>query len=198
MADQPPANPYQFDSQTPYMQQPEAKPVQQVKSIKVLGIVNIVWGILQFLATCGGLAFTLATGPLELFEMPTPQDPLNQAMLHSEPYGIYTTVSGIAGLLFSIVLIASGMALIKYKRMGRTLGVAWCYYTFISFLLGHLMGWMFIYPTALEEAQAMDDTMHITIVVGIVVGTVFSFVAIIYPLVFLIYSAKAPFRNALD
>ena len=60
------------------------------------------------------------------------------------------------------------------------------------------MGWMFIYPTALENAQAMDDTMHITIVVGIVVGTVFSFVAIIYPLVFLIYSAKAPFRNALD
>lgn len=198
MANQPPSNPYEFDSQTPYMQQPEAAPAQHVKSVKILGVVNIVWGCLQFLGSCGGLAFALATGPLALFEIPAPQDPLNQAILSSEPYGIYTMASQIVGLLFSFVIIASGVALIKYKGVGRTLGVAWCYYAFISFVTAHLMGWMYIYPVALEEAKATNETMHITIVVGIVVGTIFSLVSLIYPLIFLIYSAKTPFKDALD
>ena len=198
MENQPPSNPYEFDSQTPYMQQPEAAPAQRVKSVKILGIVNIVWGSLQFLGSCGGLAFALATGPLHLFEIPAPQDPINQAILNSEPYRIYTMASQIIGLLFSFVIIASGVALIKHKGIGRTLGVAWCYYAFLSFAIGHLMGWMFIYSVALEEAKAMNETMHITIVVGIVVGTLISVVSLIYPLIFLIYSGKTRFKDALD
>ena len=44
MASQPPSNPYQFESQTPYAAAPQIQTSDKPKAIKVFGILNVIFG----------------------------------------------------------------------------------------------------------------------------------------------------------
>ncbi|HIA63917.1 MAG TPA: hypothetical protein EYN93_13670 [Planctomycetaceae bacterium] len=70
MASQPPSNPYQFESQTPYATAPQAEALVKPKAIKVFGVLNVIFGGLGLLGTCIGLVAILALTTFDLIPIP--------------------------------------------------------------------------------------------------------------------------------
>jgi hypothetical protein len=202
MVSQPPSNPYQFESQTPYV---APTPVQQLvkpKAIKVFGILNVCFGGLGSLGTCVGLGAILAMTTFDLISIPKGES--NPAFVTQDAnvfLYFYNITTAACGLIFAIVLLASGIGLLTNKKWGRTAGLVWAGYCVLSTIVVSVVTWTHIYPYQLET---MDETMAATpnagaILIGsMIFGNVLSFGFLIYPGLFALFSSKQPFKDALN
>ena len=91
-------------------------------SVTVMGVLNLVFGILGLLAVlCGGGVVALAVAGLSNAPPPKPGEPdlvgLFKAIDQEVPsYKIYMGASLVIGLILSIVLIVAGVGLLRMKR----------------------------------------------------------------------------------
>ena len=239
MASQPPSNPYQFDSQTPYATAPQAAALVKPKAIKVFGVLNVIFGGLGLLGTCIGLGFILLTSDLipnnnktgyecrscegevgqSALECPhcgttLPALPRKQSLqetMQSNPGFVtqdenaflyfYNIISNAVALLFAIVLLVSGIGLLKHKKWGRTTGLAWAAYCVLATIVVSVVTWTHIYPYQLEtmdEAAAAVPNMETILLVSMIFGNVLSVAYLIYPSLFVIFGSKQSFKDALD
>jgi hypothetical protein len=201
MASQPPSNPYQFDSQTPYATAPQAEALVKPKVIKVFGVLNVIFGGLGLLGTCIGLGAILAiTSGL----IPLPDGQSNPAFVTQDQNAFlyfYNIISAAVALLFAIVLLVSGIGLLQHKKWGRTTGLAWAAYCVLSTIVVSVVTWTHIYPYQLEtmdEAAAAVPNMEAILLGSMIFGNVLSVGYLIYPGLFALFSSKPPFKNALD
>ncbi|MCS5632560.1 MAG: hypothetical protein NZ744_17115 [Pirellulaceae bacterium] len=203
MASQPPSNPYQFESQTPYAAAPQVQTSDKPKAIKVFGILNVIFGGLGLLGTCIGLGAILAiTSGL----LPAPEGQSNPAFVTQDEDAFlyfYNIISATFALLFTIVLLASGIGLLQHKKWGRNTGLAWVAYSVIATIITSVVTWTHIYPHQLEmlptnEAMANVPNMEAILLGSMIFGNVLSVGFLIYPGLFAVFSSNQPFKDALD
>ena len=203
MTSQPPSNPYQFDSQTPYATAPQAAALVKPKVIKVFGVLNVIFGGLGLLGTCIGLVAILALTTFDLIPIPEGN---NAAFVTQEENAFlyfYNIISAAVALLFAIVLLVSGIGLLKHKKWGRTTGLAWAAYCVLATIVVSVVTWTHIYPYQLEtlannEATAAVPNMEAILLGSMIFGNVLSVGYLIYPGLFALFSSKPPFKDALD
>jgi hypothetical protein len=201
MSSQPPSNPYQFESQTPYAAVSQVQTFEKPKAIKVFGILNVIFGGLGLLGTCIGLGAILAiTSGL----IPVPDGQSNPAFVLQEENAFlyfYNILSAAFALLFTIVLLTSGIGLLRHKRWGRTTGLAWVAYCVLSTIVVSVVTWTHIYPYQLEtmdEAAAAVPNMEAILLGSMIFGNVLSVGYLIYPALFVLFGSKQSFKDALD
>ena len=201
MAIQPPSNPYQFESQTPYATAPQAAALVKPKVIKVFGVLNVIFGGLGLLFTCIGLGFILAiTSGL----IPLPDGQSNPAFVTQDENAFlyfYNITSAAGALIFTIVLLVSGIGLLKHKKWGRTAGLTWAGYSVLTTIVALVVTWTHIYPYQLEtmdETAAAVPNMEVILLGSMIFGNVLSVGFLIYPGLFALFSSKQPFKDALD
>ena len=203
MASQPPSNPYQFDSQTPYATAPQAEALVKPKAIKVFGVLNVIFGGLGLLGTCIGLGAILAiTSGL----IPVPDGQSNPAFVTQDENSFlysYNIISAACALIFTIVLLVSGIGLLRHQKWGRTTGLAWSVYSILSTIVTTVITWTHIYPYQLEmldtnEATAGLPNMEAILLGSMIFGNVLSVGYLIYPGLFAVFSSKQPFKDALN
>ena len=115
----------------------------------------------------------------------------------------YNIISNAVALLFAIVLLVSGIGLLKHKKWGRTTGLAWAAYCVLSTIVVSVVTWTHIYPYQLEmlatnEAMADVPNMEAILLGSMIFGNVLSVGYLIYPGLFALFSSKPPFKDALD
>jgi hypothetical protein len=201
MTSQPPSNPYQFESQTPYAATPQFQTLDKPKAIKVFGILNVIFGGLGLLGTCIGLGAILAiTSGL----LPAPEGQSNPAFVTQDEDAFlyyYNIISATFALIFTIVLLVSGIGLLQHKKWGRTTGLAWAAYCVLSTIVVSVVTWTHIYPYQLEtmdEAAAAVPNMEAILLGSMIFGNVLSVGFLIYPGLFAVFSSNQPFKDALD
>ena len=203
MASQPPSNPYQFEGQTPYAAAPQVQTSDKPKAIKVFGILNVIFGGLGLLGTCIGLGAILAiTSGL----LPAPEGQSNPGFVTQDEDAFlyfYNIISAAFALLFTIVLLASGIGLLRYRKWGRNTGLAWVAYSVIATIIASVVTWTHIYPHQLEmlatnEAMADVPNMEAILLGSMIFGNVLSVGYLIYPVLFAIFGSKQSFKDALN
>jgi len=203
MVSQPPSNPYQFEGQTPYAAAPQVQTLDKPKAIKVFGILNVIFGGLGLLGTCIGLGAILAiTSGL----LPAPEGQSNPAFVTQDEDAFlyfYNIISAAFALLFTIVLLTSGIGLLRHKRWGRNTGLAWVAYSVIATIITSVVTWTHIYPHQLEmlptnEAMANVPNMEVILLGSMIFGNVLSVGFLIYPGLFALFSSKPSFKDALN
>ena len=201
MTSEPPSNPYQFESQTPYAAAPQIQTSDKPKAIKVFGILNVIFGGLGLLGTCIGLGAILAiTSGL----LPAPEGQSNPAFVTQDEDAFlyyYNIISATFALIFTIVLLVSGIGLLQHKKWGRTTGLAWAAYCVLSTIVVSVVTWTHIYPYQLEtmdEAAAAVPNMEAILLGSMIFGNVLSVGFLIYPGLFAVFSSNQPFKDALD
>ena len=201
MTSEPPSNPYQFESQTPYAATPQFQTLDKPKAIKVFGILNVIFGGLGLLGTCIGLGAILAiTSGL----LPAPEGQSNPAFVTQDEDAFlyyYNIISATFALIFTIVLLVSGIGLLQHKKWGRTTGLAWAAYCVLSTIVVSVVTWTHIYPYQLEtmdEAAAAVPNMEAILLGSMIFGNVLSVGFLIYPGLFAVFSSNQPFKDALD
>ena len=203
MASQPPSNPYQFDSQTPYATAPQAAALVKPKAIKVFGVLNVIFGGLGLLGTCIGLVAILALTTFDLIPIPEGNNAAFVTQDQNAFLYFYNIISAAVALLFAIVLLVSGIGLLKHKKWGRTTGLAWAAYCVLATIVVSVVTWTHIYPYQLEtlannEATAAVPNMEAILLGSMIFGNVLSVGYLIYPGLFALFSSKPPFKDALD
>jgi hypothetical protein len=201
MASQPPSNPYQFDSQTPYATAPQAEALVKPKAIKVFGVLNVIFGGLGLLGTCIGLGAILALTTFDLIPIPEGNNAAFVAQDQNAFLYFYNIISAAVALLFAIVLLVSGIGLLRHKKWGRTTGLAWAAYCVLSTIVVSVVTWTHIYPYQLEtmdEAAAAVPNMEAILLGSMIFGNVLSVGYLIYPGLFALFSSKPPFKDALE
>jgi len=201
MTSQPPSNPYQFESQTPYAATPQFQTLDKPKAIKVFGILNVIFGGLGLLGTCIGLGAILAiTSGL----LPAPEGQSNPAFVTQDEDAFlyyYNIISATFALIFTIVLLVSGIGLLQHKKWGRTTGLAWAAYCVLSTIVVSVVTWTHIYPYQLEtmdEAFGQQPNIEAILLGSMIFGNVLSVGFLIYPGLFAVFSSNQPFKDALD
>ena len=203
MSSQPTSNPYQFESQTPYAAVSQVQTFEKPKAIKVFGILNVIFGGLGLLGTCIGLGAILAiTSGL----IPVPEGQSNPAFVLQEENAFlyfYNIISAVFALIFTVVLLVSGIGLLRHKKWGRNTGLAWAAYNVIATIIASVVTWTHIYPHQLEmlatnEAMPNVPNMEAILLGSMIFGNVLSVGYLIYPGLFVIFGSKQSFKDALD
>lgn len=182
-----------FNDSTPY--ETDADPattatVDPPKSATVLGVINVIFGLLGILSGVIGLVFLMlmVTGAMEL-----PDEAMSQQI--SSPMAIG---SAIVGMLLSIVLVIAGWGLIQFKPFGRTLSIWYALLSIVFALIGIVVGSMEI-PGAIASFDTLDseDPQQINAAMTPIIGVVSNCVSMIYPIILLIFMNRRSFVEAL-
>lgn len=88
---------------------------------KVVGITSIVWGALGLMCAGCGSIYAVAIAPDLMKGMEDRMGPMPAVF---KP-GLETIVAGALGVVMTILLIVAGIVLVQYKRLGRTLHLAY-------------------------------------------------------------------------
>ncbi len=201
MASQPPSNPYQFEAQTPYESAPQGQQLEKPKSIKVFGILNVIFGGLGLLFTCIGLVAILA---ITSGVFPVPDGQSNPAFVTQDENAFlhfYNIISVTCALIFTTVLLVSGIGLLNHKMWGKSAGLTWAVYSVLATIVAAVITWTHIYPyqlATMDEATAAVPNMEAILMGGMIFGNVVSVGFLIYPGLFVFFSSKQPFKDALD
>lgn len=203
MASQPPSNPYQFDSQTPYGAPTQIQQLVKPKAIKVFGILNVCFGGLGLLGTCVELGASLAITTFALIPIPKElvASPAFATLDKNAFLYFYNITSLTIALFFVFALLVSGIGLLTNKKYGRNAGLVWAGYCVLSTIVTAVVTWTHIYPYQLQtmdEATATDPNMEAILTDGMIFSNVLSVGFLIYPGLFVLFSSKQPFRDALN
>lgn len=160
--------------------------MERPTSVVVLGILNIVFGVIGMCGVCVG-AFGLFSGNateglppfmVEIFEHPL--------------YVIWTWVSFPISAVTTIMLLAGGVLLLQMRPEGRKLSLWYAWIALLMGLLGTGITLMLMLGPALSAMSSSGDemaaVMAISMLIGIPCGLACS---LIYPIV-LIYFLNRP------
>ncbi len=184
-------SPYQspsFDN-TPQTGYPGQKPA----SATVFGILNLVFGILGI---CGSVVGAAAIAFAQLAPPNADQPQFN--FFDNPVYAGIAYVQMGAGLLLTILLIAAGAGLLKFKPWGRSLSN---YYSILAIGLG-IIGLMVhiifvVLPTLQLDPGAPVEQRSVMIVTS-VSGFIGSLVGFVYPSLMLYFMNRTSFKEAIN
>ncbi len=173
-------------------------PGQRPVIATVFGILNLVFGIL---GVCGniagiGLFAFIASGAIDAnmrneMNLQQFEDPVYFAMLSAQ-----MVLNGI----LSIVIIISGIGLLKFKAWGRKLANFYAVAYLILLVAGVAFNVVFTLLPAINEANNPGaDPEKVGAAVGGVVGGVFGICfGVIYPICILIFLNRRSFKEQIE
>ena len=177
-------NPYRPSELTAAAADPQPPP----RSITVFGILNLVFGMMGIF---GGVMFFIVLGATNVSEIP---NPAMDAMKNSAFFNVWTWISTIGGLLASIVLVVSGIALLLKKDIGRRLAIYYAYYALFMAVVGVVLSIIYVYAPMWADLQD-SPVAAITVFAGAVIGTALS---LLYPALILYFLNKPAVVQALN
>jgi len=188
------SNPYSAPADSRH---PESKlPTKAPKSVlpKVFGILNLVIGCFGILGMCVGVAGLV--GMIAMSDMIPGNDPKAQQFRDQFAFsglelGIMTG-NMVLGLIVTVILIAAGYFLLKYKKLGKRLAQIYCVTSVLLTMIWTPLNFFLVTIPMLERSNQME-TMPIQIF-SAVVGVVF---ALIYPTVLFVFSLGQSFSADL-
>lgn len=162
--------------------------------VTVFAILHIVFGVWGLLGLAMTIVFmfigaNIAAGPNPVFDM------LQQDSL----YAAFFYVTFALGGIFAVLLIVSGVGLLKMSEVARTFSLVYAVYAIVSGIVGTVVNFFLIFLPMLETAQQAQGPQLAGAIGGIIGGIIGGLVGLIYPIAILIYflrpSVKEVFRN---
>ena len=165
--------------------------MQRPTSITVLGVLNIVFGALGFVA----IIFTAVS-----LMMPAghTNNPVFEIIRNSPVLATWMKISLPLGFLSCVVSIAAGIGLLKLKGWARTLSIIYAIYSIVVIVLGTAINAIFLMRPLMEQASQKQGPEAAVLIGGAIGGTFGSCFGMIYPVLLLIFmfrpNVKAAFR----
>ena len=154
-------------------------------SVKVLGILGIIFGILGLLCTPLALAnlFMPAEGApgIEIYQAPVMR--------------IFTMVSVVVGVVMSLVLLIAAIGLLNLKRWARGLALFYGWFAIIWGVLATIFNVFMIMPMIQEMTPDGGPEAVGGMIGGIIGGACGGIIGLIYPIFMVIYMQK---RNVVE
>ncbi len=185
-------NPYAATAPKEFGAQPAQRPV----SPKVLGIFNIVFGVIGLIATAVSFVMMDAVS-----QMPQngPPNPALEAMKNPE-YGNWIMATMPIGIVATLLLIASGVGLCMYRKWGRTAAIWYVGFSVLAIVVGMYINYRFLLAPMLAEAQdgAAGPEVIGGAVGGVIGGVMGSCGGLVYPVIVAVFMCQKRFRDSLS
>jgi hypothetical protein len=175
-------NPYQAPTvPTATLTAPAPAPGTRPTILTVLGILNLIFGCLGvfgLLATVAMLAMPSA------FLSGTP-NPVLDTLRVNDAYQIFTIAATGLGFLAIIVLIASGVGLLRMRAYGRTLAIGYSIYALLAGVVGLVVNFLLVFGPMLQTMQGLNAPQRAAAMGGLVGGLLGGAVGLVYPAILL-------------
>jgi hypothetical protein len=179
---------------------------------KTLGIVCIVIGILGMLGNGLAVAFTILTGPMmDFFAKQVAQsDPGQAAQMREVDFslqsgGLFGQISAVASLLWALILVVSGVMLIRRSRNARFYCMTWASVKILLLGAGLAVGLLVTQPgwiAHLEELAPTNDFAAMQLrqaqgAIGPALGFIMTAVFASLPLFVLLWCMRGRIRSEM-
>lgn len=158
-------------------------------TVTVFGILNILYGGLSIVGTLFSLmVIYLGSGDVTL------------GMVESNAvYAAWTKLAVVLGAIAAVVVIAAGIGLLKMMPWARIASVGYGVYSVVIFIVGVVLGWIFVYSPLLEEMGAFEDsTQKGAMLGGLIGGVLGGFLGLIYPAALLYFMTRPGIVRAFE
>jgi hypothetical protein len=160
-------------------------------SLLVLGILNIVFGVL-------GLCGTAASSAMFFVEMPQDPgmpNPALELIRSDSTYRLIMQTMIVLGCLASLALLVGGIGLLLVKAWGRTLSIGYAWYAIVAVVAGLLVNWLYLLQPMLSQGEA-GGLGQAAAIGGAVGGMISGCFSVIYPVMLLIFMYRPAVRAA--
>jgi hypothetical protein len=165
--------------------------MQRPTPVTIFGILNIIFGVLGILSIFGMLALFAIIGS-------DSDNPVIQAMqtnpaiqvMKNPSYAAYFKFSMVLGLAACVVLLISGIGLLKFKPWARMLCIIYGVYGIISVIGSSIANYYFLIQPMLQKAATEQGPDAAGAMGGITGGTYGSCIGIIYPVCLLYFMTR--------
>jgi len=159
----------------------------------IFGVFHLIFGAMGFLTTLLALVVTSGGMPEGAFDL--------QALLEEgiSWYGTYSKTAMVIGLFVSLLLIVAGIGLFQLREWARKASIVYGIYGLVSGLLGLCVN--LFYVTPLLEQLLKETTNEIEragIIGGMAGGIIGVGIALIYPILVLIFMNRRVLKEAID
>ena len=165
--------------------------MQRPTSVTVFGILNLVFGALGLCGTAWSL--TMFFGPFAK-EM-AKGNPVLQKMQANPAFGVYSNVSAGLGFVFTLVLLAGGVGLLRMRPWGRTASIVYGVYGIIAAVVGSAVAFLFILAPLLQEAEKLPPAERAAVIGGVGGGAIGACFGMVYPILLLVFMFR---KNVVD
>ncbi len=185
------SSPYQAPAETsnlpnaPMMQPGATRPT----GVTVFAILNIIFGLM------GVFGIVVSVGMLVLGSRIAGPNPVMDKMFDSVAYLAFTAVGMVVGIVFSILLLFSGIGLLKMSKSARTISIVYGVYAIVSTILANAVNVFVVFIPALEQAQGAQRAGMIGGIIGAGIG---GLVGLIYPIALLIYFTRPTVKHYFE
>lgn len=145
--------------------------MQRPASVTVFGVLNIVFGAFGVLGLFG-------TAAAVFMQFDQPGQPVE---LTSGAYRAWTIASLVISVFCVIALFISGIGLLRMRRWGRSLAVAYSTVTVVTTLIGVVIHWLLVAQPMLARFAGDDSPEAMQGKVTAVAGLVGGLIGLAYP-----------------
>ncbi len=187
------ASPYSTPPQTPPSPEIQYVPATSGRptGVTVFAILSILFGFMGVLGTIGSAAMLFIGDKFGA-------NPVTEKLMTSSGYFAFTIAGAVLGFIFSIVLLASGIGLLKMSKTARKMAIAYGFYAIVATILVNVVNVVVIFLPLLQQAgdkSGPEQTVAIATLIGAVIG---AFVGLIFPVALLIYFLMPSVREKFD
>jgi hypothetical protein len=142
-------------------------------SVTVFGVLNIVFGVLGLLSGAASLGIMIAVANGAF--------PDNAGLGEQPALMLWTLAASALGIVFAIVLFASGIGLLRMRPWGRTAALAYAGYAVFSTVVGMAIHWIYVAQPLLAE-QGPGGRTDPAQIGGAIGGMVGGCLGLVYPI----------------
>ncbi len=160
--------------------------------LKVLGIVQIVFGVIGLIGAPISLAIAMFNA--------ASKDPLQRKLheaLWEGPAGAWSYTQAALGLVFAGLLLAGGVGVVRGKLWGRTASLVYAVGTLVSLAITQAVMIVAVYPMLLDEMSSSSPVTRGGAMGGLIGGVGAALFGAILPLVVLVALARRSAREQL-
>lgn len=165
-------------------------------SLTVFGVLNIVFGVV-------GICGSAASSAMFFVEMPSDPgipNPALDLMKSDTTYRLVMQAMLAIGVVFSLVLIAAGVGLLRSKAWGRTLSIAYGWYGLVGVVAALVVNWIYLVQPMLANLNKAGGDVgpaEAGAIGGAVGGLAGGCVGVIYPILLLVFMYRSALRDWL-
>jgi hypothetical protein len=156
--------------------------MQRPASLTVFGILNILFAALGLIGLIGTIVMFAM--------MDASRNPVVKMMQNSPAYAAWVKLSLALGLAATVVLLTTGIGLLRMKRWAHKLAIGYAIYAIAFSIFGAAVNFVFFMRPMLEEASRKQGPEAAAAMAGAVGGTAGECLGIIYPILLLIFMTR--------
>lgn len=185
-------NPYEVSSSESYGNPGVASPGERPLTATLFGVLNLVFGCFGILSSVMGAAIFAAMA----YDVLPGADTQPTGMDHPAVLGVnYANL--VLGLILSVVLIISGVGLLKFKPYGRTLANYYGALTIGSVVISLIVHTIFVVVPATQSLDDINSPEQAGMIAGAIGGVIGGCIGLIFPILLLVFMNRREFKNQI-